>query len=267
MRSRVKLGHQVLIDGCLKYGLIDAYNRGHMGLQGELCASDYHFSRNKQDEYAIETYRRAQAATDAGLFKEIVLLEIQKDTKSPIVTIYRDEGVSIFDTAKLKSIVAAFKYNRTITVPNASPLNNSAAAVMLISEAKLKDSGLKHLAKIIAWGEAEQEPDLFTTSPVPAIQQAMERAGLKADDIDYYEINEAFSVVALANMKLLGLDHSKVNAFGGSVAIGHRLGCSGARIVTTLVSVLEQKQVRIGCAAIFNGGGGASAVIIQRVID
>ncbi|KAI8402203.1 hypothetical protein FOFC_17509 [Fusarium oxysporum] len=267
MRSGAKLGHQVLIDGCLKDGLTDAYNGVHMGLQGELCASEHHFSRDEQDEYAIETYRRAQAATDLGLFKEIIPLEIQKDAKSPTVTMTRDEGVSKFNAAKLKSIAPAFKSDGTITAPNASPLNDGAAAVMLISEAKLVESGVKPLAKIIAWGEAGQEPDLFTTTPVLAIQQAMKRAGLKAEDIEFYEINEAFSVVAMANMNLLDLDHSKVNVFGGSVAIGHPLGCSGARIVTTLISVLEQRQGRIGCAAICNGGGGASALIIERVID
>lgn len=265
LRSGAKFGHQVLIDGCLKDGLTDAYSGDHMGLQGDLCASDHQFSRDEQDEYAIETYRRAQAATEAGLFKEIVPLEIQKDAKSPKVIMSRDEGVSKFEEAKLKKIAPAFKSDGTITAPNASPLNDGAAAIMLMSEAKLKESHTKPLAKIIAWGEAEQDPDLFTTSPVPAIQLALKRAGLKAEDIDFYEINEAFSVVALANMKLLGLDHSNVNVFGGSVAIGHPLGCSGARIVTTLVSVLREKKGRLGCAAICNGGGGASALIIERL--
>lgn len=266
-RTGSKYGDQTLVDGVQKDGLRDAYgNKDLMGLQGELCSQDHGLTREMQDEYAIRTYQKAQAATEAGVFTEIAPIEVSGGRGKPSVRVDRDEEVKNLNIDKLKSARAVFvAKDGTVTAANASPINDGAAAVVLVSEAKLKELGIKPLAKILGWGDAAREPERFTTAPALAIPKAIKHAGLTAEDIDYYEINEAFSVVALANMKLLNLSEDKVNVFGGSVAIGHPLGCSGARIVTTLTSVLKEKKAKIGCAGICNGGGGASALVIENL--
>ncbi|KAG8159588.1 hypothetical protein KVR01_010225 [Diaporthe batatas] len=268
LRTGVKYGDAGLIDGVQKDGLRDAYGKQElMGMQGELCASTLDITREQQDEYAIKTYQKAQAATEAGVFKsEIAPVEVSGGRGKPNVTIDRDEEVKNLNIDRLKSARPVFiPGTGTVTAANASPINDGASAVVLVSEAKLKELGIKPIAKILGWGDAAHAPEKFTTAPSLAIPKAIKHAGLKADDIDFYEINEAFSVVALANIKLLGLDPEKVNAFGGSVAIGHPLGCSGARIITTLTTVLKEKKAKIGCAGICNGGGGASALVIENL--
>lgn len=265
LRNGAKYGDQTLVDACIKDGLTDAYNKEHMGLAAELCAKDNELSREAQDEYAIGTYKRAQAATEAGLFKEIVPVEVPGGRGKPNIKIERDDEVKNLNEDKLRAMRPAFKPDGTVTAPNAAPLNDGAAAVVLMSEAKVKELGVKPIAKILGWGDAEREPERFTVAPALAIPKAIKHAGLTEKDIDYYEINEAFSVVALANLKLLGLDAEKVNVFGGSVAIGHPLGASGARILSTLTSVLKEKNAKIGCVGICNGGGGASALVIENL--
>ncbi|VUC35818.1 unnamed protein product [Clonostachys rosea] len=265
LRNGAKYGDQTLVDGVLKDGLTDSFKKEHMGLQGELCASDNSFSREDQDNYAIESYKKAQAATEAGLFKEIVPVEVSGGRGKPNVVVDKDDEVKNLNESKLRAIRPAFKPDGTITAPNAAPINDGGAAVVLVSEAKLKELNLKPIAKILGWGDAEREPERFTVAPALAIPKAIKHAGLTDKDVDFYEINEAFSVVALANVKHLGLNSEKVNVYGGSVAIGHPLGASGARIVTTLTTVLKEKNAKIGVAGICNGGGGASAIVIENL--
>ncbi|KAI0839136.1 acetyl-CoA acetyltransferase [Hypoxylon sp. FL0890] len=268
IRNGAKFGDQTLIDGMIKDGLTDAYGKKeHMGVSGELCADDHSITREQQDEYAIETYTRAQKATADGIFaKEIVPVEVSGGRGKPAIKITTDEEVKNLNADKLKTVRPVFKpQGGTVTAANAAPLNDGAAAVVLMSEAKVKELGVTPIAKILGWGDAAREPERFTTAPALAIPKAIKHAGLTDKDIEFYEINEAFSVVALANIKLLGLSPDKVNVFGGSVAIGHPLGCSGARIVTTLTTVLREKNAKIGCAGICNGGGGASAIVIENL--
>ncbi|EOO00836.1 putative acetyl- acetyltransferase protein [Phaeoacremonium minimum UCRPA7] len=267
LRNGAKYGDQTLVDGVQKDGLRDAYGKQElMGMQGELCSQDHELTRELQDEYAIKTYQRAQAATEAGVFAEIAPIEVSGGRGKPAVKITKDEEASKLNIDKLKTVRPAFIPNGgTVTAANAAPLNDGAAAVVLVSEAKLKELGITPIAKILGWGDAAREPERFTTAPALAIPKAIKHAGLTDKDVDYYEINEAFSVVALANIKLLSLDPERVNVFGGSVAIGHPLGCSGARIVTTLTTVLREKKAKIGCAGICNGGGGASALVIENL--
>lgn len=266
MRTGAKFGNQTLVDGVLKDGLSDAYGKQeHMGLQGEECAQDHGFNREQQDEYAIKSYQRAQAAVKGGKFDwEIAPIEIPGARGKPGTTVDKDEEPKNLNIDKLKAIKPAFIPNGgTVTAPNASPLSDGAAAVVLMSEAKVQELGIKPLAKILGWGDAEQQPSKFTTSPALAIPKALKHAGVDKKDVDAYEINEAFSVVALANMKLLGITDENVNPHGGAVAIGHPLGASGARIVTTLLGVLKDKGGKIGCVGICNGGGGASALVVE----
>jgi acetyl-CoA C-acetyltransferase len=265
LRNGAKYGDQTLVDGVLKDGLTDAFKKEHMGLAGELCATDNELTREAQDEYAINSYQKAQAATEAGLFKEIVPVEVSGGRGKPPIKIERDDEVKNLNVDKLKAMRPAFKSDGSVTAPNAAPINDGAAAVVLASEAKVKELGLKPLAKIIGWGDAEREPERFTVAPALAIPKAIKHAGLTPSDVDFYEINEAFSVVALANVKQLNITADNVNVYGGSVAIGHPLGCSGARIVTTLTSVLKEKNAKIGVAGICNGGGGASALVIENI--
>lgn len=267
LRAGAKYGDQKLVDGVLNDGLTDAYAKEHMGLQGELCAADHGLSREEQDAYAIETYKRAQAAHAAGVFTaEIKPVEVSGGRGKPPVSVSIDEEVKNLNEAKLKTVRPVFKPSGgTVTAANAAPLNDGAAAVVLMSEAKVKELGVTPLAKIRGWGDAAREPERFTTAPALAIPKAIKHAGITPADVDFYEINEAFSVVALANMKLLNLTSDKVNVYGGSVAIGHPLGCSGARIVTTLTTVLREKKAKIGVAGICNGGGGASAIVIENL--
>ena len=266
LRNGAKYGDQTLVDGVLKDGLTDAYGKKeHMGLAGELCAQTHEITREQQDEYAIASYTKAQKATADGLFKnEIVPVEISGGRGKPNVIVDKDDEVKNLNVDKLKAMRPAFVPTGTITAPNAAPINDGASALVLVSEAKLKELGLKPLAKIIGWGDAAHAPNKFTTAPALAIPKALKHAKIEASQVDFYEINEAFSVVALANMKLLGLDGHNVNVKGGSVAIGHPLGCSGARIVTTLVNVLKDNNGKIGVAGICNGGGGASALVIEN---
>ncbi|KAK7718574.1 erg10, acetyl-CoA C-acetyltransferase [Diaporthe eres] len=268
LRTGVKYGDGTLIDGVQKDGLRDAYGKQElMGMQGELCATTHDITREQQDEYAIKTYQKAQAATEAGVFKpEIAPVEVSGGRGKPAVKVDRDDEVKNLNIDRLKSARPVFiPGTGTVTAANASPINDGASAVVLVSEAKLKELGIKPIAKILGWGDAANAPEKFTTAPSLAIPKAIKHAGLTADKVEFYEINEAFSVVALANIKLLNLDPETVNVFGGSVAIGHPLGCSGARIVTTLTTVLKEKKAKIGCAGICNGGGGASAIVIENL--
>lgn len=267
LRNGAKYGDQTLVDGVLKDGLTDAYDKKeHMGMAGEKCAADHEITREQQDEYAIKSYQKAQKATADGLFRnEIVPVEVSGGRGKPMIVISTDDEVKNLNVDKLKAMRPAFMPNGgTITAPNAAPINDGASALVLMSEAKMKELGVKPLAKIIGWGDAAHAPNKFTTAPALAIPKALKHAGVEASAVDFYEINEAFSVVALANMKLLGLDGHNVNVKGGSVAIGHPLGCSGARIVTTLINVLKDNNGKIGCAGICNGGGGASALVIEN---
>ncbi|KAI0021173.1 acetyl-CoA acetyltransferase [Xylariomycetidae sp. FL0641] len=268
LRNGAKYGDQTLVDGVLKDGLTDAYaKKEHMGIAAELCSEDHGISREMQDEYAIETYTRAQKATADGVFaQEIVPVEVSGGRNKPPVKVTTDDEVKNLNPEKLKTVRPVFKpQGGTVTAANAAPLNDGASAVVLMSEAKVKELGATPIAKILGWGDAAREPERFTVAPALAIPKAIKHAGITDKEVDFYEINEAFSVVALANMKLLGLSGDKVNVYGGSVAIGHPLGCSGARIVTTLTTVLREKKAKIGCAGICNGGGGASAIVIESL--
>jgi len=264
-RGGARFGHKEIVDGVLKDGLTCADHKFHMGIAAEQCASEYTFSRQNQDEYAIASYQKAQAAVKDGLFKdEIAPVEVSGGRGKPKKVVDTDDEISNLNIEKLKSVGPAFQpVTGTVTAPNASPISDGASALVLVSEQKLKELGLTPLAKIRGWGDAALAPIDFTTAPAIAIPKAIKHAGLTADDVDFYEINEAFSVVALANLKLLGLDKAKVNVHGGAIAIGHPLGCSGARVVTTLAHVLKQKSGKIGVAGICNGGGGASAIVIE----
>ncbi|KAI4102579.1 MAG: hypothetical protein LQ339_004596 [Xanthoria mediterranea] len=269
LRKGSKYGNDTLVDGLLKDGLTDAYSSQHMGLQGEECAKDHSISREDQDAYAIRSIQKAQAATSSGAFKqEICPVEIPGPKGKPATVVDKDEKVSMpLNEEKLKSMRPAFitDGSGTVTAPNASPLSDGAAALVLVSEPFLKSHDLKPLAKILGWGDAAQKPSKFTTAPALAIPKALSHAGIRKEEVDVFEINEAFSVVALANMKLLGVSEDKVNLHGGAVAMGHPLGCSGARIVTTLLGVLREKGGKIGCVGICNGGGGASALVVENL--
>jgi acetyl-CoA C-acetyltransferase len=264
-RSGTALGHIQMIDGIIHDGLWDIYNDQHMGMCGEKCASDYSISREEQDAYAIESYMRAQAALEAGVFEEVVPVFIPQRRGDPIV-ISQDEEPGAVNLDRLTSLKPAFDRKAgTVTAANASSLNDGACAMVLMTEQYAMDKGITPLARIRGFGDAAQNPVDFTTTPSLAVPLALQKAGLEASDVDYHEINEAFAVVALANMRLLNLDPSKVNVFGGAVALGHPIGMSGARIIGTLYDVLKQKDATIGCASICNGGGGASAIVIERM--
>ncbi|ERF71021.1 Acetyl-CoA acetyltransferase [Endocarpon pusillum Z07020] len=269
MRSGAKYGDQTLVDGVLRDGLTDAYGKkDHMGLSAEECAQDHSFDRKAQDDYAIRSYERAQAAQKSGAFDwEITPVELPGVRGKPGITIDKDDEPKNLNVDKLRAMKPAFIPNGgTVTAPNASPLNDGAAAVILVSEEKMKSLKLKPLAKILGWGDAAKAPNKFTTAPALAIPKALKHAGVDEKNVDAFEINEAFSVVALANMKLLNLSEDKVNVHGGAVAMGHPLGASGARILTTLLGVLKEKKGKIGCVGICNGGGGASALVVESMM-
>ncbi len=264
-RGGYKLGNGVLIDGLVKDGLWDVYNDKHMGSCAEICATEYKITREEQDAFAVESYTRASKAWKDGLFKdEVVAVSIPQRDKDDLV-ISEDEEYKKVDFNKLQGLKPVFQKDGTITAANASTLNDGAAALVIMSLDKAKALGLKPLAKILSYADAQQAPEWFTTTPAKALPRAVEKAGLKIQDLEYVEINEAFSAVALANNKVMNLDASKVNVNGGAVALGHPLGCSGARIIVTLINVLKQKNAKIGGAAICNGGGGASAMVIERL--
>ncbi len=262
-----KLGNDRAIDGLLIDGLWDPYNNFHMGMAGEKTAREMNITRQEQDAFAIESYKRAANAVESGKFDdEIVPVEIPQRKGDPIIMSHDEEYKNVkFD--KIASLRPAFDKQGSVTAANASTLNDGAAALVLMSKEKMEALGLKPLAKISGYADAAQAPEWFTTTPSKAMPKAIAKAGLKLEDIDYFEINEAFSVVAIANMRELNLDPAKVNAFGGAVALGHPLGCSGARIITTLISVLKDRNARYGCAGICNGGGGASAMVIELLSE
>lgn len=263
-RWGAKYGDQKLIDGLQKDGLTDVYSNEAMGNCGELCADKYHISREDQDSYAIQSYTRSKTAWETGKFaNEVTPVEVV--SRKGTVSVAEDEEFKMVNFEKVPQLKPAFKTDGTITAANASTLSDGAAAVILMSEEKVKELNIKPLAEVVAYADAEQDPAWFTTTPAIATQKVLKKAGLTIDDIDYFEFNEAFSVVALANAQLLEIASDKINVYGGAVALGHPLGCSGARIIVTLNSVLHQENGSIGLAAICNGGGGASAMIIKKV--
>lgn len=263
LRSGLKFGGGNVIDGLQRDGLQDAYSHEAMGMAGEDTATRHNVTREQQDDFAVESYKRAQAATKAGKFAEIAPIEVSGGRGKPPVVIREDEEQARFDESRLRSARPVFKKDGSLTAANSSPINDGAAAVVLVSETKLRQLGLRPLARIVSFADAAQEPIQFPTSPALAVKKALSRASLDVSFVDFFEFNEAFSVVGVANMNLLKIPSSKVNVYGGAVALGHPLGCSGARIVATLTTVLQQEHGKIGVAAICNGGGGASAIVIE----
>ena len=261
-----KYGDVTLVDGLSKDGLTDVYKNYAMGNAAELCAKECNISRDEQDAFAIESYKRSQAAWNEGKFEnEIVTVEIPQRKGEPVKFAKDEEPFNVkFD--KIPELKPAFQKDGTVTAANASTMNDGAAAVVLMSEEKADELNIKPLAIIKSFADAEQAPEWFTTTPSIAVPKAIEKAGLKISDIDYVELNEAFSVVGIANTQKMGLDASKVNVHGGAVSIGHPLGCSGARIIVTLINVLKQNNAKFGAAGICNGGGGASAMVIENVL-
>ena len=265
MRNGVKFGPTSMIDGMQRDGLQDAYDNNAMGVAADLCASEYKITREEQDAYAIQSYERSAKAWNEGKFdNEVVSVTIPQRRGEPII-FAKDEEYTNVKLDKIPTLNAVFTKEGTVTAANASTINDGAAALVLMSEEKAKALGLKALAYIKSYADAAQEPKWFTTAPAKALPIALDKAGLSIADIDYFEFNEAFAVVGLANAKILGLANDKVNVNGGAVSLGHPLGCSGARIVVTLINVLEQNNAKYGAAAICNGGGGASAIIIERI--
>jgi acetyl-CoA C-acetyltransferase len=263
-RFGYKFGSNTLVDGLEKDGLTDAYDKIAMGHFADQTARKYGFSREAQDAYAIDSYKRAAEATEKGYFKdEIIPVEIQ--TKKGTVVVSEDEEFKKVDFEKIPSLKSAFEKRGTVTAANSSTLNDGACALVLMSRRKAERMGLLPLARIVTFLDTEQDPSLFTTAPTVAVPKAIKAANLIREEIDYFEINEAFSVVPLAYEKMQEIPHKKMNVFGGAVSLGHPLGASGARIVTTLISVLRQTKGRYGAAGICNGGGGASAMIIERI--
>ena len=265
-RTATKLGDVKMQDGMLVDGLTDVYNKVHMGVCAEKCAAEYQFSREDQDNFAIQSYKRSAEAWEAGKFKEeVVPVEIPQRKGEPIIFAEDEEYKSVnFD--RIGTLPTVFqKENGTVTAANASTLNDGASALVLMSKEKMEELGLKPLAKIVSYADAAHEPEWFTTAPAKALPIAVKKANLDISDIDFFEFNEAFSVVGLANNKILGLDDSKVNVNGGAVSLGHPLGSSGSRIIVTLINVLKQNNAKYGAAAICNGGGGASAIVIENI--
>lgn len=265
LRNGYKFGPAAMVDGMQKDGLTDAYDNNAMGVCADLCAAEYNFSREDQDDFAIQSYERSAKAWEAGKFdNEIVPVAVPQRKGDPII-VSKDEEFTNVKLDKIPSLNAVFTKDGTVTAANASTINDGAAALVLMSEEKALSLGLKPLAYIRSYADAAQEPKWFTTTPSKAIPKALEKAGLTTSDVDYFEFNEAFAVVGLVNAKILGLDNNKINVNGGAVSLGHPLGCSGARIIVTLLNVLEQNNGKIGAAAICNGGGGASAIVIEKI--
>lgn len=263
-RTGQKLGDGKLVDGLVKDGLTDVYNNIHMGVCAETCASDMNFSREAQDNFALESYKRSADAWSAGKFNNEVVPVTVKTRKGDIV-VAEDEEYKNIREDKVPSLRTVFKKDGTVTAANASTLNDGAAAVVLMSREKASELGLEPIAVVKGYADAAQDPEWFTTAPAKAVPIAIGKAGLAASDIDYYELNEAFSVVGLANMQLLNINAEQTNVNGGAVSLGHPLGCSGARIIVTLINVLKQNNAKYGAAGICNGGGGASAMVIENV--
>ncbi|GEN67788.1 MULTISPECIES: thiolase family protein [Chryseobacterium] len=265
-RVATKLGDIKMLDGMVLDGLTDVYNKVHMGVCAEKCAADYNITREEQDNFAVESYKRSAKAWSEGKFNdEIVPVSIPQRKGEPII-FAEDEEYKAVNFDRISTLPTVFKKeDGTVTAANASTLNDGASALILVSKEKMEELGLTPLAKIVSYADAAHEPENFTTAPAKALPIALKKAGLEVSDIDFFEFNEAFSVVGLANNKILGLDASKVNVNGGAVALGHPLGSSGSRIIVTLINVLKQNNAKYGAAAICNGGGGASAIVIENI--
>nr|WP_299343984.1 acetyl-CoA C-acyltransferase [Allomuricauda sp.] len=264
LRKGMKFGPASMEDGMQKDGLVDVYDQNAMGVCADACAEKYEFTREEQDTFAIQSYERSAKAWESGNFKdEVIPVEVPQRRGEPLI-VSEDEEYKNVKIDKIPSLRPAFTKEGTVTAANASTINDGAAAVVLMSEEKAKELQLTPLVTIKGYADAAQEPKWFTTAPAKALPKALDRAGVTMDEIDFFEFNEAFSVVGLANMKLLNLTDTKVNVNGGAVSLGHPLGCSGARITITLLNVLKQNNARLGAAAICNGGGGASAIVLER---
>ncbi|EPR74456.1 Acetyl-CoA acetyltransferase [Winogradskyella psychrotolerans RS-3] len=263
-RTGTKFGPATLEDGMQKDGLVDAYDNNAMGVCADACATEYDFSREDQDAYAVQSYNRSKAAWDNGKFNdEVIPVEVPQRRGEPVI-VDRDEEYSNVKMDKIPALRPAFTKDGTVTAANASTINDGAAALVLMSREKAEELGLKPIAIIKGYADVAQEPEWFTTSPSKALPKALAKANLELDAIDFFEFNEAFSIVGLANMKILGLNDKNVNVNGGAVSLGHPLGCSGARILVTLINVLHQNNAKLGAATICNGGGGASAMVLER---
>lgn len=265
-RNATKLGDVKMQDGMVLDGLTDVYSKVHMGVCAEKCAAEYQFTREDQDNFAIESYKRSAKAWEEGKFnEEVVPVEIPQRKGEPVI-FAQDEEYKAVNFDRISMLPTVFqKDNGTVTAANASTLNDGASALVLMSKEKMEELGLKPLAKIVSYADAAQAPEWFTTAPAKALPIALKKANLETSDIDFFEFNEAFSVVGLANNKILGLDAAKVNVNGGAVSLGHPLGSSGSRIIVTLINVLKQNNGKYGAAAICNGGGGASAIVIENL--
>lgn len=264
-RNGQKLGDMKLIDGLVKDGLTDVYNKVHMGNCAELCAKEMNFSREQQDAFAIESYNRSASAWENGKFKDEVVPVPVPQRRGDDLIVSEDEEYKNVKMDKIPNLRPVFDKDGTVTAANASTLNDGAAALLLMSAEKAKELGLKPLAKILSYADAAHQAEWFTTAPAKALPIALDKANLSTGDVDYFELNEAFSVVGLANIEKLELDATKVNVNGGAVSLGHPLGCSGARIIVTLLHVLQQNGAKVGAAGICNGGGGASALVIEMI--
>lgn len=264
LRNGKKFGPETLVDGMQRDGLVDAYDGNAMGVCADACAEEYSFSREEQDAFALQSYARSAAAWEAGKFNdEVVPVEVPQRRGEPVI-INEDEEYKNIRTEKVASLRPAFSKTGTVTAANASTINDGAGAVIVMSKQKAKELGLEPLCTILSYADAAQEPKWFTTAPAKALPKALAKAKVDINDVDFFEFNEAFSVVGLANMKILGLSDEKVNVNGGAVSLGHPLGCSGVRILITLINVLKQNDAKLGAAAICNGGGGASSMVISR---
>jgi acetyl-CoA C-acetyltransferase len=263
-RNGIKLGHGELTDGMIKDGLWDVYNNYHMGMAAELCATECNITREMQDEFTVESYKRAQHAIASGYFKDEIVPVTIAGKKGDVV-VDRDEEADRVQFDKIPGLRPVFKKDGTVTAANASTINDGAAALVLASGEAVKRLGLKPIAKLIGAADAAKAPEWFTTAPADALPKALSRAGISKDQVDAWEINQAFAVVSIANEQLLGLDRNKVDQWGGGVSLGHPIGCSGARIIVTLMSVLKAGQGKYGAAGICNGGGGASAVVVEML--
>ena len=264
-RNATKLGDTKMTDGMVKDGLTDVYNKTHMGVSADKCAIDNNISREDQDNFAIESYNRAAKAWDEGKFdNEVIPVEVPQRRGEPLI-FSKDEEYTNVKMEKIPNLRAVFTKEGTVTAANASTLNDGASALVLMSKQKADELGLSPIAKVLSYADAAQEPELFTTAPSLAIPKALKKANLNTEDIDYWELNQAFSVVGIANTNKLGLDSSKVDVNGGAVALGHPLGSSGSRIIVTLINVLKQNNGKYGAAGICNGGGGASAIVIENI--
>jgi acetyl-CoA C-acetyltransferase len=264
LRAGIKFGPTTLVDGMQKDGLVDVYDNQAMGVFADLCATQYNITRQEQDDFAIQSYQRSAMAWQSGNFDSEIVPVMVPQKKGEPITVFKDEEYTNVKLDKIPTLNPAFTKDGTVTPANASTINDGAAALVLMSQEKAQQLGLQPLAYIKGYADAAQEPQAFTTAPAKALPLALQKADLSINEIDFFEFNEAFSVVGLANAKILNLDTAKINVNGGAVSLGHPLGCSGARIIVTLINVLQQNNAKFGAAAICNGGGGASAIVIEK---